>query len=79
MGTDGSALSKEVSEDDTKEDAEIVDGKNGNNNGKHLERYNINNSFFLIKNCLLGYHQLEVQGSQEALQQICSTVKMRLL
>ena len=40
MERDGTVLAKE---DDTKEDVEIADDTNGNNNGKHLERYNINN------------------------------------
>ena len=48
MKRDGTVLTKEVSEDDTKEDIEIADDKNGNNNGKHLERYTISNSSIFI-------------------------------
>ena len=48
MKRDGTVLDKEVSEDDTKGDVEIADDKNGKNNGKHLERYDISNSFIFI-------------------------------
>ena len=48
MKRDGTVIAKEVSEDDTKEDVETADDKNGNNNGKHLERYSICNIFIFI-------------------------------
>ena len=57
MQRDGTVLAKEVSEDETKEDIEIADENNGNNNGKHLERYIITNSFIFINYLLQEYHQ----------------------
>ena len=64
MERDGTVASREESGEVTEEDIEILtEDKNGNTNGKHMDRYEHDGVTLHFESFLFpGYHRLEASG-----------------